>query len=250
MLADFTDQCGPGTPQDILLAASRVALTRVGGVSAASVTTNPPAGPSTTANTGHLARIADQAQYETGQGPALETLATGAPSCLSDTTRPAKWPRLEARLATRGVLSALSVSLGDATEDGTTTAHASLNLYSTSSGAFSATSILLASMLAAHAGPRWELACTTARVADLETALTSQADIGPAIGLLMARRGINHDQARALLLAASQHSNRKARELAIDIIATGDLPEALNPGVRIPTSRRRSRSAQTPTSNR
>jgi hypothetical protein len=197
MLADFADQCGPGTPRDVLAAASRVALNRVGGVSAASVTTNPPAGPSTAADTGHLARVADQAQYETGQGPALEALATGAPCCLGDTTRPARWPHLEARLASRGVLSALSVSLGEATEDGTTTAHASLNLYSTSSGAFSATSILLASMLAAHAGPRWELACAIARVADLEHALTTRADVGPAVGLQGVRIPTSRQRSRS-----------------------------------------------------
>lgn len=53
---------------------------------------------------------------------------------------------------------------------------------------------------------------------DLEAALRSSRIIGAAIGILMASRKVNDDQAFAILRQASQDQNRKLRELAEEIV--------------------------------
>ena len=65
-----------------------------------------------------------------------------------------------------------------------------------------------------------------ADAAHLRTALHSSRDIGAAIGILMHRHKLTQDQAFARLAAASQHANRKLRELALDVIHTGQLEPA------------------------
>jgi AmiR/NasT family two-component response regulator len=56
-------------------------------------------------------------------------------------------------------------------------------------------------------------------------ALTSARRIGAAIGILMARHVITDDQAFDLLRICSQHSHRKLRDIAEDVVLTGVLPE-------------------------
>lgn len=62
------------------------------------------------------------------------------------------------------------------------------------------------------------------KIAHLEAALISSRRIGAAIGILMARRQATYDQAFELLRVASQHGHRKLRDVAEDVIFTGDMP--------------------------
>jgi hypothetical protein len=61
------------------------------------------------------------------------------------------------------------------------------------------------------------------QVANLEIALSSNRDIGTAIGILMNAHLITQDEAFGMLRVASQHSHRKLREVANDVIFTGAL---------------------------
>jgi hypothetical protein len=61
------------------------------------------------------------------------------------------------------------------------------------------------------------------KVANLEQALASNRDIGVAMGILSAHHSIRPDEAFELLRVASQHTNRKLRELAAEVIQTGEL---------------------------
>ena len=45
-----------------------------------------------------------------------------------------------------------------------------------------------------------------------------------AIGVLMGRGGMTQDEAFALLRRASQHLHRKLREVAVEVVDTGQLP--------------------------
>ncbi|WP_205260013.1 ANTAR domain-containing protein [Nakamurella leprariae] len=63
-----------------------------------------------------------------------------------------------------------------------------------------------------------------ATIDDLGLALQSNRRIGAAIGILMARRDLTSDQAFGLLRTASQHGNRKLRDVADQVVATGRLP--------------------------
>lgn len=61
--------------------------------------------------------------------------------------------------------------------------------------------------------------------ANLEAALQSSRLIGAATGIIMAKRTLNETKAFATLKTASQHSNRKLRAVAEDVVLTGDVSE-------------------------
>jgi AmiR/NasT family two-component response regulator len=58
----------------------------------------------------------------------------------------------------------------------------------------------------------------------LEAALGSSREIGMAMGVLMSRGRTSQDEAFDLLRRASQHLNRKLRDVAANVIETGVLP--------------------------
>jgi hypothetical protein len=75
------------------------------------------------------------------------------------------------------------------------------------------------------------LAAATATVAalrednsNLQRGLTSSRVIGTAMGMLMVQHRITRDQAFDLLRLRSQHSNRRLRDLAEELLDTGSLP--------------------------
>jgi hypothetical protein len=67
------------------------------------------------------------------------------------------------------------------------------------------------------------LAKAHGQVANLEIALGSNRDIGTAIGILMNSHLVTQEQAFAMLRVTSQHTHRKLREVANDVIFTGVL---------------------------
>jgi len=62
------------------------------------------------------------------------------------------------------------------------------------------------------------------RAEHLNRALLSGRRIGAAMGILMASRRLTEQQAFDALRVASQHSQRKLRDLADDVLLTGELP--------------------------
>ena len=60
--------------------------------------------------------------------------------------------------------------------------------------------------------------------ANLQNALTSNRRIGTAVGILMAQRRITDTAAFELMRTASQHTHRKLRDIAEDVLLTGTLP--------------------------
>lgn len=67
------------------------------------------------------------------------------------------------------------------------------------------------------------LATAERQVANLEVALSSNRDIGTAIGILMNAHLVTQEQAFAMLRTASQHGHRKLREIANEVIFTGSI---------------------------
>lgn len=61
------------------------------------------------------------------------------------------------------------------------------------------------------------------QVENLTQALKSSRTIGAAIGIIMANRGLTEAEAFRALVTFSQHTNRKVRDLAQDIVSTGDV---------------------------
>jgi AmiR/NasT family two-component response regulator len=64
------------------------------------------------------------------------------------------------------------------------------------------------------------------QIAHLQLALQTNRSIGVAIGIVMARRGLTVDQSFELLRDVSQQTHRRIRDLAEEIVYTGELPEA------------------------
>jgi AmiR/NasT family two-component response regulator len=85
---------------------------------------------------------------------------------------------------------------------------------------------LLAEVAAHRAEVTKELNAAHRYIAHLQTALITNRTIAMAVGIVMARRGLTEDVAFEILRSRSQRENRKVRDLADEIVYTGDLPEA------------------------
>jgi hypothetical protein len=72
---------------------------------------------------------------------------------------------------------------------------------------------------------REELEALRDRVRNLETALVTNRRIAMALGIVMARHGLTEEQAFAELRSASQRRHQKLREIADEVVYTGDLPK-------------------------
>jgi hypothetical protein len=64
------------------------------------------------------------------------------------------------------------------------------------------------------------------KAANLEIALASNREIGMAMGILMSSRRVSEQVAFDLLRLASSHSHRKLRDLAAEVVQTGQLETA------------------------
>ena len=82
----------------------------------------------------------------------------------------------------------------------------------------------LRALLAEVAG---ELSAARRHIEHLRTALITNRGIAMAVGILMARRGLTEDEAFETLRERSQRENRKVRDIADEVVYTGDLPGAV-----------------------
>jgi multidrug efflux pump subunit AcrA (membrane-fusion protein) len=63
-----------------------------------------------------------------------------------------------------------------------------------------------------------------AQIANLQIALNSARRIGAALGIIMASYKVTEEKAFATLRIASQHTHRKLRDVAEDVLLTGAAP--------------------------
>ena len=172
----------------------------------------------TRSSTGELPRGTDQAQYEAGEGPCLETLYEQHSVQVPDMAGEKRWPEFSRRATALGAGSMLCVQLfveGDNL--------GALNLLSESPHAFDDPAEHVAMLFATHAA----VAIVGAeKEAQLRDALARRDIIGQAMGIVMERYGLSSKRSFAVLTRLSQHNNRKLHELASDIIETRALPSA------------------------
>ena len=171
----------------------------------------------TRASTDDLPRQLDHAQYETGQGPCLSTLYEQKTVRLTDVEAEQRWPDFTRRAATIGAGSMLVVQLFVEGED-----LGALNLSNDQPNAFDDESEHVALLLASHAAVAMVGAQERHR---LRQAISSREVIGQATGVLIERFKATPDQAFLLLVRASQHSNRKLRDVADELVRVGTLPQ-------------------------
>lgn len=208
---------------DALSALTALAVERVPGAEAAGITLNREGKLVTVAATSELVERTDAIQYQLGSGPCVDAVLEDSVYCPVDLRTDGRWPEFGRRVAGEtGVLSMLSFRLFlEADRDGVI---AGLNLYSTQPAAFDDDAQTLALLLATHGALAVAAATARERAENLERALKTSREIGTAVGVLMAQYKVTREQGFDLLRIASQQTNRKLAELAVDVVDTGALP--------------------------
>jgi GAF domain-containing protein len=173
--------------------------------------------PFTVTPTDELAQRVDEVQYGEGAGPCLDAIRTESATVVEDVDADGPWPDYRRRAREAGVRSSLSLPL---TVAGSTIG--GLNLYSRAPNGFQAPLRETLGAFAAQAAAALEMVQRSERSAQtraqLEEALTSRSVIDQALGIVMAQQRCTAEQALTLLRSQSQHSNRKLRDVAADLI--------------------------------
>lgn len=198
-------------PDDVLREAVHAAMDLVPGAQAGSVTALL-GGKHVIhkAESGMLPARVDAVMSEVGEGPCLEALQQRRIIRVDDMRREGRWPLFTPRAAELGALSMLAFPMF--VKDDSLCA---LNLYADEAGAFTDESEHVGSLLAAHAAVAYSGA---QRAENLLAAIETRDLIGQAVGLLMERYSIKADRSFDTLVRFSRQTNRKLRDVAIELI--------------------------------
>ena len=163
-----------------------------------------------------LALRVDEIQYETRQGPCVDSIrdheVVETPDLLADE----RWPQFGQRASeATGIRSMVGFRLF-VRED----TLGALNLYSTRVAAFDDDARQIGALFAAHAALAMANAAEHEHGENLESALESSRVIGVAVGILMEQSSVSRAAAFRILSLASQRSNVKLRDLAERIVAS------------------------------
>jgi GAF domain-containing protein len=183
--------------------------------------------PGTVVSTGQLATDLDETQYDRGHGPCLHAARTGELTEIADTRTEIRWPDYVGRAAARGNLSSLSIPLVIDEDDQVTGA---LNIYARKPQAFDEDSRAAATRLGPYAavatGNLYAYQSARNLADNMQAALESRAVIDQAKGVLIERYKLTPDEAFQLLAQASMSTNRKVRDIADDLVRTGEFAVA------------------------
>lgn len=209
--------------EDTLAHVARLAVATIEGCDYAGIFLVDGDSVTTPAHTDPIVAEVDILQHRTGEGPCLDAITQGVTIYAEDLGDDDRWSHFGPEAAKRGMRSLLAVPL---LSDGTLGA---LNLYARYPRAFGAIDRARGLLLAALAALAFTAAKThegeERRAANLHTALTSRELIGQAQGILMERERVTADEAFDILRRASQHLNRKLREVAQALVDTGEQPD-------------------------
>src|SRR3954447_16122239 len=183
--------------------------------------------PSTVVSTGQLAVALDERQYERGHGPCLHAACTGELTEIADTRTDRRWPDYLPRAVEAGNLSSLSIPLAIDEDEQVSGA---LNIYARQPDAFDEDSRSVATRFGPYAavatGNLYAYRSARDMADNLQAALESREVIDQAKGVLIERYKLTPDQAFQLLAQASMSADRKVRDIAADLVHTGELPGA------------------------
>jgi hypothetical protein len=195
--------------EEVYDAICRAAVAAVPGCDHACVTTMQAGRTSVTeAATDDIARLVDDFERETGEGPCLDAIITQSFECDPDITANPTWPRLAERVIAETPVRGM---VGDRKAG-------ALNLFSDSAGALTPDISSIGAILAAFASIALAAAAEHESARSLRDALDSNREIGKAIGLLMATHRINDDDAFGMLREASSKLNLRLAKVARDLV--------------------------------
>jgi hypothetical protein len=162
----------------------------------------------------------DAIQYELGAGPCVDAALDDTIYLTGDLEIDTRWPEFGKRAVfDTGIRSMLAIRLFSEEAD----LIAALNLYSATRDAFAVGALPICILLATHASLALTSAGQRERIVNLEQAIKSNREVGVAVGVLMSRHTVTQQQAFDLLRMSSQRSHRKLREVAADVVETGEL---------------------------
>ena len=165
----------------------------------------------------------DALQHRTGEGPCLDAVAHRLIFYADDLERDLRWLHFAPLARSAGIRSVLALPLSSDAQMG------ALNLYSRYPAAFSVDGRAKAAILVSMASLALSVAHShedeERRTANFHAALGSRETIGQAMGILMERERITAEAAFVILRRASQHLHLKLREVARNLIDTGENPD-------------------------
>ncbi len=172
----------------------------------------------TVAPTDEVVVRADELQYELGEGPCHDSAWECQTLVSQDLGEDPRWPRWGPMAVSIGIRSALGVELMSKAGDRRLGA---VNLYWERTHVFTSDEISVAHLIARHAALALAASFT---VEELRVGMDGRKRIGQAQGILMERHGLDEEQAFAVLRRYSQDQNIKLRDLAEQLVRTGQLP--------------------------
>lgn len=212
-LADIVYQ--GSTPAEIYAAVCVAATLMVPGCDHASLMLRDNGGATSVAATDATARTVDKLQQLLNEGPCLDAITSDTPQIEPDLAVGSQWPALASRIIAETPVRSIMgfrLLLGDDTKIG------ALNLMADHPNAFDDTSVELAIILAAFAGVAAHAVTNGENAATLQRGLTSNREIGKAIGMLMARHNITEEQAFSILRRISQDTHTKLVDIAAKFV--------------------------------
>lgn len=178
---------------------------------------------STPVHTDPLVVEIDALQHQAGEGPCLDAITLRLTFYGEDLARDLRWLHFAPQAVQAGIRSVLALPLSSDAQLG------ALNLYARYPAAFGVVDRAKAAILVSLASLALSVAHSheneERRAVNLQAALTSRETIGEALGILMERERITAVQAFDVLRRASQHLNIKLRDVAQNLIDTGEDPD-------------------------
>jgi GAF domain-containing protein len=177
----------------------------------------------TPAHTDPFVSEVDALQQRAAEGPCLDAIAHGMVFYVEDVSSDLRWPQFCPQAAEAGIRSVLALPLSANSHLG------AVNLYARFPIAFGVVDRAKAAILASLASQALLVALShedqERRALTFQAALRTREVIGEALGILMERERIGADQAFDVLRRASQHLNIKLREVAQNLVDTGQDPD-------------------------
>ena len=171
--------------------------------------------PYTAAASDEIADRIDRFERELGDGPCLDAIMDEAAYIDADLTDGSPWPVLDKRvLAETPVRGMAGFRLINAEQK-----TGALNLFSDTPGALTSRSVDQAIMLVSFVSVALLASQEKQSAASLRAGLTSNREIGKAVGLMMAFHHVDDETAFSMLRQASQDMNIKIVDVAREIVA-------------------------------
>jgi len=211
--------------QEVLDAICRRALEIIPGADHTSISTlQPDRSLRSRAASDDIALLMDRLETEAGEGPCLDSIIKDSVQRDDDISRQSTWPDLaRLTLAQTPVRGMIGYRLQQGPD-----ARSAFNVFSDTPGALTQQSADTGAVLAAFTSVALTAAEEKASAENLRRGLSSNREIGKAMGLIMAAHSVSDDEAFEILRSASTRTNTRLADVAGKVNSSHrqQLPEA------------------------